>query len=72
MDSDSRLDRLEETVFFQEKTIAELSEALLGQQNELAALERRLEITESRLEAALHALAERSAGGDPELPPHYL
>jgi SlyX protein len=73
MNTQERLDRLEETVFFQEKTIADLSSALAAQQSELDELKRRLADAEARLlEIARFLLENSSAGRSPEVPPHYL
>ncbi len=73
-DLENRLDRLEETIFFQEKTIVELSDALCAQQAFLDALERRLAEAEARVLGLTRILLENSPSGgrEPELPPHYL
>lgn len=75
MNQDERLDRLEEAVFFLEKNLRDLSDACTEQQEELAALNRRMDGMERRLDDIVHLLAEnmtQRGGGEPELPPHYL
>ena len=63
-----RLYALEERISFQQKTIDDLHEVVLGQQRQLEAIEREL----VRLTTALGRLSELSRGDLPhEKPPHY-
>ena len=66
--TEERLARLEGQNYFQERTIAELNQALMLQQTQLDGLEQRLALAEKRL-AALLPLLEDNARDAP--PPHY-
>ena len=65
-----RMERLESQVFFQERTITELNEALTSQQQQLDILEKRL----LRVEEKTGTLWEQfeDQGGELTVPPHYL
>ena len=69
MNEEVRLDRLEEQVFFQEKTINELNEALTEQQKQMDALELRLQRAEERVRSLWDQLGQD--GGETTVPPHY-
>ncbi len=66
---DERLSRLEETNFFQETTIAALNEALIRQQFQIDALEKRLAVSEERLRELQELLDD---GGEAVVPPHSV
>ena len=68
------LDRLEETAYFLENNLRDLSDALLSQQREITALKQRLETLEQRLNLALQLLDGQGSvpDGGHERPPHYL
>lgn len=74
-DLEERLNRLEETAWFQDEHLKELDSQLLAQQQQLAAFERelgrlRLQILRLReLASATASLAETSS--QEPLPPHY-
>ena len=65
-----RMERLESQVFFQERTITDLNDALTSQQNQLDLLENRL----LRVEEKIGTLWEQfeDQGGELTVPPHYL
>ncbi len=65
---EERLNRLEEQLYFQERTIAELNRVLIERQAQADELERRLALAEDRLRALLPLLEE---GGEQSAPPHY-
>ena len=69
--AESRLVRLEEKAYFQERTIEALNEALALQQKQIDALERSLAATARRLEAMILALEENRRHPGLEIPPHY-
>ena len=64
------MERLESQVFFQERTITDLNDALTSQQNQLDLLENRL----LRVEEKIGTLWEQfeDQGGELTVPPHYL
>ncbi len=66
---DERLEALEIKVAYQERTIAQLNDALVAQQRRLDELEARYQALRGELES----LAESggTAPGVPEKPPHY-
>lgn len=66
---DARLDRLEETCFFQESALAALNEALTRQQFQIDALEKRLNVSEERVRE-LQELLDDSA--EAAVPPHSV
>ena len=73
MDNESlmeRLARVEETAVFQDRQLAMLNEALIGQQHQLDRAERTVERLYARLES-LHDLIEASGGPANTRPPHY-
>lgn len=68
---EERLNRLEETLYFQEQTIKELNEALTNQQKELDDTIKHV----AKLEKRLHTLTmilSNDGGEDTGPPPHYL
>lgn len=66
----SRLERLEEQVFFQERSLNALHEALVLQQAQLDQLENRVERMEEKVRTLWEIVGED--GGETTLPPHYL
>ncbi len=68
-DMEQRVARLEESVFFQERLIADLNAALTAQQRQLDELGREAEWLRPRLKAALEALGSEGPANVP--PPHY-
>lgn len=66
----SRLERLEEQVFFQERSLNALHEALVLQQAQLDQLETRVERMEEKVRTLWEIVGED--GGETTLPPHYL
>lgn len=68
-DMESRLARLEEGVFFQDRLLGDLNAALASQQRQLDTLERAVAETRERMEELRQLLEE---GGPANLPPpHY-
>ncbi len=67
---EDRLARLEETVFFQERLLSGLNEALAVQQKQLDALERGLENMREQVED-LRMTVEAGGGPVNAPPPHY-
>lgn len=65
-----RLARLEEQLFFQERLIAELNEALTSQQHQLDVLETRCLRAEGKLTTLWEQFTDD--GGELTVPPHYL
>lgn len=71
----TRLNRLEENAWFQDKALARLEESMLVQQRQLEALEKSLvklqgQINILRDQAALASSHNKISHDDP-LPPHY-
>ena len=66
---EDRIDRLEESVFFQERLLADLNTALAAQQRQLDTLEDGLRIMRQNLEALRDQVGEGPANVPP---PHYL
>ena len=65
-----RLARVEETMVFQDRQLAMLNEALIGQQKQLDHAERTVEFLYARFKT-LHDLLEASGGPANTPPPHY-
>lgn len=70
MSATERLDRMEETLFFQERLLRELHEALAGQQSQLDAMQRTLSSVAGRV-AELRLLVDAVTGPVNAPPPHY-
>lgn len=68
-DLEQRLIRLEELAVFQDRTIAQLDEALARQQTQLDEREQQIERLEARMRILWLHFAE--TGGEHALPPHY-
>lgn len=66
----SRLERLEEQAFFQERSLNALHEALVLQQMQLDQLENRVKQMEEKVKTLWEIVGED--GGETTLPPHYL
>ncbi len=66
---EQRLALLEEGMYFQEKLLKELDEALQAQQKHLDFLEKKLTLTEEKL---AEALAQNSEGFEQGMPPHSV
>lgn len=64
-----RLSRLEETIYFQDKTIKELNEALTQQQFQLEGLEKKLDQAHEGLKDVQQMLDQ---GGESTVPPHSV
>lgn len=71
---EERLIRLEELTFFQEERLEALNAALTAQQRQLDAVEQRLTDAVEMLRALRGQLEllKGGAGGEEELPPHYM
>lgn len=67
---EERIDRLEESLFFQERLVEDLNTALSAQQRQLDAMERALEETRGLVEEI--RLLMDAGGGANVPPPHYL
>ncbi len=68
---EARLARLEETLFFQERLIAELNESLTLQQAEIFRLDRELRNAQEHIRE-LRLLVNPDGLVMSEVPPHYL
>ena len=66
----ARLERLEEQVYFQERTLSALNDVLTAQQEQLDDYQVRLEIMEQKFRELWELLGEE--GGEATVPPHYL
>lgn len=65
---EKRLDDMEIRLTFQDRTIEELNEALISQQQQIDKMQKELEV----LRAQLRTLPDMLAGRDEDpLPPHY-
>ena len=71
MTTEERIARLEESLFFQERYLADLNAALTGQQRQIDALERLAQDMREGLEE-LRLLLETGGGPANAPPPHYL
>ena len=67
---EKRLARLEETIFFQERLLQELNDALTAQQLQLDQLQQDLVRAQSRIQELHHSL-DSGGGVDAGPPPHY-
>lgn len=70
MTTEDRLARLEESVFFQERLLNELNEALTGQQRQLDAMARTQELLSARMEELRRTMTSGEAPVNAP-PPHY-
>jgi SlyX protein len=68
---EDRIIKLEETVYFQEKTISELNDALTQQQLQLDEIHKLQQAVEIKLRQMAPLLRDADAGDDGP-PPHYL
>ena len=69
MDLEEKLARLEEQLYFQERLLSQLNDALTGQQQQLDQLEKRVGELENNLETVLDATRDAPVN---TLPPHYM
>lgn len=69
MTAEEQIARLEELAYFQEKLLSQLNEALIGQQKQIDALEKRLADVEENVTTLLDASQDGPAN---TLPPHYM
>ena len=69
MTAEEQIARLEELAYFQEKLLTQLNEALIGQQKQLDALEKRLADMEENITTLLDASQD---GPVNTLTPHYM
>lgn len=67
--AEERIAQLEETMYFQDKIVRELNDALTAQQFQLDEMEKRMLAMQTKLRALLPALGE--GGTDDGPPPHY-
>ena len=65
-----RLARLEETLFFQERLLAALNEALAAQQGQMDTLRKTLQQAEEHIKELRFIMD--AGGGESTVPPHYL
>lgn len=70
MTTEERLARLEETMFFQERLLHELNEALTGQQRQLDAMTRTQEMLSTHMEELRQTMTTGEAPVNAP-PPHY-
>lgn len=69
MDVERKTARLEEQVYFQERLLSQLNDALTSQQKQLDALEKRVKELEGILNAILEAVRDAPENA---LPPHFM
>ena len=69
MTAEEQIARLEELAYFQEKLLSQLNEALIGQQKQIDALEKRLADVEENVTTLLDTSQD---GPVNTLPPHYM
>lgn len=69
MDSEKRLARLEEQMYFQENALKELNDALFAQQRQIDLLENALRKSAERERRLMELLAGKAAN---DLPPHFM
>ncbi len=69
MDFEAKAARLEEQLYFQERLLSQLNDALTGQQRQIDRLEKRVEVLETNLAAVLEAVREAPVK---TLPPHFM
>ncbi len=65
---EERLTRLEETLYFQDRTIQELNEALTAQQFQLDEMHKLMQALQTKLRSLAPVL---DTGGENTPPPHY-
>ncbi len=70
MDMQDKIDRLEELVFFQERLLSQLNEALTSQQRQIDRLEAKAAMLEKQLGDAVQAYLQEAPANTP--PPHYM
>lgn len=68
---ESRLSRLEENAFFQEKYVEELNAALTGQQRQIDEMARQMDEMRTQLEELRLLLEDARVGLADVPPPHY-
>ena len=66
----ARLERLEEQVYFQERTLSALNEAITLQQRQLDDLQGRMEAVEEKFRELWDLVGNE--GGEATVPPHYM
>lgn len=66
----ARLERLEEQVFFQDRTIASLNDVITSQQRQVDDLQGRLEVVERKFRELWELVGDE--GGEATVPPHYM
>lgn len=71
IDSEERLIRLEEALYFQEKLLDDLNDALRRQQSQIDQLEASTAQALRRLEALVQEATVTDGRRAPEPPPHY-
>ena len=69
-ETDARLERLEEQVYFQERTLSALNEAITLQQRQLDDLQGRMEAVEEKFRELWELVGNE--GGEATVPPHYM
>ena len=69
MTLEDHIARIEETVYFQEKLLSQLNEALTFQQKQIDRLEKNLEELTENMTTLLEAAGDAPAA---TLPPHYM
>lgn len=67
---EQRIARLEETLFFQERLLQDLNEALTAQQLQLDQVQQDLSRAQTRIQE-LHQALDSGSGVDAGPPPHY-
>lgn len=67
---EQRIARLEETLFFQERLLQDLNEALTAQQLQLDQIQQDLSRAQTRIQE-LHQALDSGGGVDAGPPPHY-
>lgn len=69
---EERLNRLEERVYFQERQLEALNEALVRQQSQLDETEKRLADACLMIRVLRELLGQQGEGPENALPPHYM
>lgn len=67
--TEDRIVALEEKLAYQEHTIHELNDALIGQQRRIDRLEERCRVLQQRVAGLAERLSDDNGGDEP--PPHY-
>ena len=72
-DLDARLEQLESKLAFAEATVAELNDALVGQQRQIMSLEDKITRLNERMRSLQQGVASGAEGAveQHEVPPHY-